>query len=275
MKALQLPNGQQGESGARQVEAVRRATEVLSLFVDAPNAEGVSVGDAALALEVNKSTASRLLSTLAASGFVLLDPNTHRYHVGPMAFALGSHFAGAQLARSCAPIVKSLSDQTGCTAQMGTLQSNMVIYLVVVQPQRTLRVVAEAGDMRYAHGSSMGKAILASLPNAAIDAFIQTVVQPSGLLPPSGPNTIIEPVRFLRELEVIRRNGYGLSEEETTAGVSAIGVHVPSHSSFPCGVGVQFPKGSFSPDEYGDLAALVLKAAQDIAVLMRPQAHTS
>ncbi len=270
MKAAALPLRQQTEPGARQIEAVRRATDLLSLFLEAPSNVGLSVTDAAVALEVNKSSASRLLATLAASGFILVDPETRRYYVGPMAFALGSRFAGAALARATGPVVRELAQQTGCTAQLGSLQGNMLIYLFVAQTSNRLRVVAEAGDVRWAHGSSMGKAILAQLPKSQLEEFFKSTTDADGLLPRAGPNTITDPAHLLHELEVTRTRGYGASIEETTQGVAAIGVPIPTHSDFPYAVGVSFPKDAYEPSEFDSLAEVVRKAALDIANVIKP-----
>ncbi len=273
MKAAALPIGQQTESGTRQIEAVRRATDLLNLFIESPSHLGIGVTDASLALEVNKSTASRLLATLAAAGFILLDPDSHRYYVGPMAFALGNRFAGAAFARASGPIVRELSEQTECTAQVGTLQINMLIYLFVAQTSNRLRVVAEAGDVRWAHGSSMGKAILASLPKRRLEEVIRTTLDADGLLPRAGPNTIVDPSRLMEELELTRERGFGVSEEETTPGVAAIGVPIQTHSDFPCAVGVSFPKDAYERSEYKQLAAVVQKAASNIAAVIMPNNH--
>jgi IclR family KDG regulon transcriptional repressor len=167
---------------------VQRALQLLRLFLDGDS--GLSVTGAANALGVGKSTVSRLLATLAAEGLVVMDRDTRRYHVGPLAFQIGNKFAGANLARAVQPLLRELADQAQCTAQLGTMDGMHVVYLSVSHGPGRLRVVASPGDRRYAHMSAMGKALLASLPAEDCQTLIKQMLGHGSLLSASGPMAI-------------------------------------------------------------------------------------
>jgi DNA-binding IclR family transcriptional regulator len=228
----------------RHVEAVERAIELLRL-VAAEGDRGLSVTVAAGQLGVDKSTVSRLMSTLAAGGLVALDEQTRRYHIGATAFVLGSRFWGAAMGQPLRPILRELSGRVQCTAQIGTLQDRHVLYLVVVEGSARLRVVASPGDRSLAHASAMGKAILACMREAEREAVLALLVEPGGKLPARGPGTIRDVDAFREELARIARRGYSLTDQESTAGISAAAVAVHSVPDQPLAISVTFPASQY------------------------------
>lgn len=236
MIAQRLPSGQ-----SRPVESVQRALQVLRLFIDADPDAGLSVTETAQALGVANSTISRLMATLASEGFVKADPVTRRYHIGAMAFQVGSRFDAAALARTMKPYVRELATDTGHTAQLGTLHESRVLYLSVAEAANRLRVVASPGDSRLAHASAMGKVLLASLPHHEQEAVISTLLDADGLLPATGPGTITDPVLLREELATIRTRGFSTSREEATADVAAVGVLVETVTDVPLALSIAFP----------------------------------
>ncbi|HET6190509.1 MAG TPA: IclR family transcriptional regulator [Trebonia sp.] len=231
--------GQQDDQRARQQSSVQRAIQLLRLFLDADN--GLSVTGAANALGVGKSTVSRLLATLAAEGLVVMNRDTRRYHVGPLAFQIGNRFAGANLALAVQPLLRDLAEQAQCTAQIGTLDGVHVVYLSVSQGPGRLRVVASPGDRRYLHTSAMGKALLAVLPPEDCQALVKQMLGQGSLLPTSAPMTIGAPDELARELDLTRRRGYSATNEEAALGVDAVGMVVQGPPDFPLAISVAYP----------------------------------
>jgi DNA-binding IclR family transcriptional regulator len=249
---------------ARQVESVQRALQLLRLFVDNDLHSGLGVTEAANILGVGKSTVSRLMATLVAGRLLMVDEESHRHYVGPLAFELGNRFAGAALARTLQPIVRDLADRAGCTAQLGTLQGGQMLYLAVAQGASRLRVVAAPGDRRYVHASAMGKAMLAALDGRRQDEAIDSMLDANGLLPSSGPNTIRDPKNLRAALAVIRRGGYSTSDEEAERGIAAIGAAVRDSGGFPLALSVAFPTNQFRDADRPRLISYVQEATDFI-----------
>lgn len=206
---------------------------------------GLTLTSAAIRLGVDKSTVSRLMATLVAGGWITVDEDTRRYFVGPTAFVLGSRFWGASLAEELRPIVRRLSREAGCTAQIGTLQGQHVLYLLVVQGDARLRVVASPGERRPAHSSAMGKVILAGLPEREREEVIAALMSADEQLPEAGPGTIRDAKTFRAELQATQRRGYSISNEEQTAGIGAIAVAISNVPSGPLAVSVTFPASQY------------------------------
>jgi DNA-binding IclR family transcriptional regulator len=257
----------------RQQSSVQRALQTLRLFLDAEN--GVSVTGAANALGVGKSTVSRLLATLAVEGLVVMDRDTRRYYVGPVAFQIGNRFAGANLALSVQPLVRELAEQTHCTAQIGTLDGVHVVYLSVSHGPGRLRVVASPGDRRYAHTSAMGKALLSALPPQDCQARIKQMQGDGKLVPASGPKAIREPDELVRELDRIRRRGYSATNEEAAIGIGALGVVVQGPPDFPLAISVAYPINQNVKRDQSLLIDLLNKTAVEIRQKLSTANHAS
>lgn len=259
-------------ASSRPIESVQRVVQVMRLFVEADRDKGLSVTETAKQLKVAKSTASRLLATLATEGMVSVDPETRRYHVGIVAFQVGAKFEAARMVGTVRPVVQRLAESTGHTTQIGTLHHTKVLYLVVAEAETRLRVVASPGDLRHAHTSAMGKAILASLPAAERDAVIGALTGADGLLPRTGPGTISDPALLREELAITASRGFSMSREEATAGVSAIGVAVPGPLPIPLAISIAFPSSAGLDSQSETLVAEVRAAAEGAAMVLVPGA---
>ena len=255
MAATLLPLKQQ----PRRIESVYRAVRTLCLFLERDG--GLRVSDVARKLGVNKSTASRLLATLRDTGFVIADAHSGTYYVGPTAYALGSRFSGAALARAVQNVIRDLSDRTSSTAQFGMLQGSRVVFLMVNQGSPRLRAVMKPGDTQYVHASAMGKAILAALPAGDADKLIDGMVDVAGLLPAVGPRTLRDPAALRSDLGRTAKRGYSMSNEESSAGMIGIGAYVGNAVGIHTTLSVAFAINQHKGDELARVAASVTEAA--------------
>jgi DNA-binding IclR family transcriptional regulator len=238
------------------------------MFLEVDRRSGVGVTEAAQALGISKSSASRMLRTLDDAGFTVMDQVTRRHYVGPTAFAVGSRFDGADLARIAQPILQDLAEQTHSTSQFGILRDNQVMYLAVVQSSARLRVIASPGDMRFAHASSMGKAILAAMPSSERAAILESMTSDGGLLPPVGPHTIRDPALLRQDLDEIAARGYSTSNEEVTAGVSAVGASIPNAAGIHVALSISFAAQNLPDATRQRWAEQVMSAAGATAKLL-------
>jgi len=80
---------------------------------------------------------------------------------------------------------------------------------------------ADVGTASPAYASAMGKALLAHLPRAALDAYLATV-----RLEPVTERTITSAEALRAELGRVREQGYALSEGEHRPGVRSVAAPV-------------------------------------------------
>lgn len=173
--------------------------------------------------DLPKPTVHRLLTTLAAHGYVQrLEAGI--YALGPRVIALGQ-FAAANndVLTIGRPIVRQLVATCGETVHLGILQGESLLYIDRGEPQdEAVRLAALPSPLTSLHASASGKVLL-----AFADRSLQDHVLAAGL-PSYTRHTVTDPDQLRVELEKIRQDGYAINEQERFEGVRAVSVPVRS-----------------------------------------------
>ena len=181
---------------------------------------GVTVGQLATATGLNRSTIYRLCEMLERSGWVnrAIDEDTTRFEIGVAAhgFAvlLTNRFDTEARLR---PVISGLSQALGETVHVGTLERAEVIHVARAMPSSGMTVAARIGAREHAHCAALGKALLATLPDEAVDD-----VYPDEALPVQTPNSIATRTKLHEELARIRERGYAIDDEEGQLGIKCV-----------------------------------------------------
>jgi IclR family acetate operon transcriptional repressor len=177
------------------------------------------VTDAAARLGVSISTAHRLLGMLVYRDFAEQLPD-RRYGAGPVLRRGPVLQASVTTLREVAlPHLRRLVDALGETANVLVLAGSDVRFVATVECDQVLRVGDRTGRTLAAHLSSGGKAVLATLDAEQLAAVLDPLDEAAV-------------ARLERELRTIRRRGFAVNDQETEAGLTAVGVAVPAAGGF-------------------------------------------
>ena len=172
------------------------------------------IAEAAFAAGVSRPTAYRLVQTLVAAGYLAQDPNSGRLEMGYSVLRLAATLLDRNRMRiEALPHLQSLSNLTGERTNLGIIHRNNVLYLAGVEKPTLPTIYSRFGKSAPAHCCSLGKAILAHLPEADVQCLIA-----SAPLISQTPNSITSWPRFRKELRVTRERGYGIDKEEHIVG---------------------------------------------------------
>lgn len=178
------------------------------------------VKDIAQELGLSKSAVSRILLTLASEGFVIKDPKTQMYRLGPSVLTLSGVFTShLELTKAVHPVLVGLSEITRETVQFIVLDIPKIFVLMIEECKHPVRIMSHPGRRNPIHCTSSGKVLLAHEDEATIDAFLK-----EGLKRYT-PKTITDPVLFRKVLQEVKKQGYAINDEEFIEGV--IGVSAP------------------------------------------------
>jgi DNA-binding IclR family transcriptional regulator len=238
----------------RSVDVADRVASVLELLADTP--EGLGVTDVARFLDVHKTTASRLLGTLAARGLVERESGTRRYRLGTVILSL----AGAAMTRlpvvsQARPELERLSASTAETVNLAVLEGRDVVYVDQVTPRQAVVMANWVGRRSPAHASSSGKVLLAfGDPNAADEIL-------SGRLERLTRHTVTDRARLRRLLEQVRRQGHARSAGELEEGLVSIAAPVLADGLAVAAVSISGPNFRIPQRDHARLASLAIDAA--------------
>jgi IclR family transcriptional regulator, acetate operon repressor len=222
---------------ADELLTVQRALDVLGLFTATEGSWGVS--EVARRLGLGTSQAHRILATLAGRGFVVADPRTRQYRLGPTLIGLGQLAAESDGTRQLAlPVLHRLAAATGRSAVLNVRQGSRYQLIAAADAPGDLRWELTLGRSYPWYGGASGHSIYAFRPEAEIDALIDAGFEESTAAGPRQADEIRERHRLTREQGYIFSSGEVNPHvtsiaapirvgEEVNASVSVIGVARP------------------------------------------------
>jgi DNA-binding IclR family transcriptional regulator len=250
-----------GRAPAYPIESVDNALRLLLLL----ERDGrIRVSDAADALGVAVSTAHRLLAMLEHHGFARQEPATRAYLPGPTLVRVGlSAVRDLDLRTVAHPYLEALRDETGETTEAAVLRGPEVVLVDTVEGSAALRVAAHAGTTRWAHCTSVGKAILAALPEDELEHLY-----PGEVLPAMTGRSITDRGRLVAELDRVRRAGHAVSDEESDDGVGSVAVAVLGAERPLGAIGAEYPATRATPVQVAEIAKALKASAEEIAAAL-------
>jgi IclR family transcriptional regulator, KDG regulon repressor len=200
---------------------------VLEYVIDrGANQEPVAFSDIARNLPFSRTTIHRILYSFEKLGYVEKAESTSHYRLAAKFFQLTGvavHFR--QLQSVAKPVMQNLMTRHGETVNLGVLDRGQVAYIDVLQSPSALRIAGFPGDRTPLHSTSLGKVLLAFLPESEINAILSE--QP---LIKKTPKTITRKAHLLEHLASVREQGVAIDLEENLSGVTCIAAPIFDHA---------------------------------------------
>jgi IclR family acetate operon transcriptional repressor len=224
-KILPRPSAQAGRKSTRadgnrhSIQSVDRALYLLETIAEAGGE--ATLTDLATRTGLNISTCHHLLATLIKRGFATKVPGRRLYALGARIFFLSYACLQVDLPRRAQPYLEAINRATGETVHLAALQGDAVVTLAVREARHPVRVdTGKIGKLEAPHATSIGKAILAWLPENEIQRIL------AGGMKRYTERTITEVPALIELLRIVRRNGYAVDREEYQPGVICVGAAI-------------------------------------------------
>jgi IclR family pca regulon transcriptional regulator len=200
------------------VEALAKGLLILESF-DSQHPE-MTLSDVARRVGLSPAAARRSLLTLAAMGYV--GQTGKRFHLRPKVMNLGSAFYfSARVDEVLQPELRRLVGTFGDASSVATLDGPDVIYIAHYSEQRARRATAVVGARYPAHATSLGRVLLAGLPDAEFDRYLRDV-EPVALT----RMTVTDKAEIRRLVEAARTDGYATTVDQLDYGITALAVPI-------------------------------------------------
>jgi IclR family transcriptional regulator, KDG regulon repressor len=200
------------------LSSVRNAARLLKEFGKGDREIGVT--ELSRRLGIGKSTAHRLLNTLAEERLLEQDSQTGAYRLGLAMYELGASVSlHLDLHEACTPVLDQLRNATRETVQVAVLDGREVVYVERRESPQTIRLFGRVGHRNEAHCTSTGKILLASLEPMALDNILS-----GWRLARHTPYTVTDIAVLRTQLEQVRSRGWAENVNEAemwTASVAA------------------------------------------------------
>mgnify|MGYP000369888024 CR=1 FL=1 len=242
------------------LQSVERAIAILKAFSLEKPERGVN--ELSRELGLHKSTASRLMQTLAEGGLLARNPETDRYRLGIDLIGLAAQVTSYLDIREVArPFLRQLAEACQETVNLSALDSGQVINLEQLVPHaRQIKNVGRVGRRMCFHCTAAGKVLMADKSEERIEQALR------GPLERFTPHTITDPDLLKRELAHVRQQGYAVAQEELEEGLNVVAAPVRDHTQrVVASVSVAGPVFRVTPESFHHLAAQVIETATKIS----------
>jgi len=191
--------------------------ETLAAIADEPG-----VTELAERCDLDKSTAHRLLATLAQRGYVQQNPRTRGYALGTKILELYDALQQRLgLQETCRPFLARLVELTGETSHLAVLSGKSIVFVDWFTSPHMVSVRTQIGRQEPVHCTALGQAMLAFMSREDAKRILDGI--PLHAYTPATPTT---PNALLRSLDATREAGFAIDDEEFLAGVRCVAAPV-------------------------------------------------
>lgn len=194
-----------------------KGLRVIESFAGASRLTITEVSEKAL---LDRATARRCLLTLVTLGYAEHDGKF--FSLTPKIARLGQGWLqGMPLATLIQPRLDRLSAMVGQSSSVSVLDGGEIVYIARAAQRRIMSINLMAGSRLPAFCASMGRVLLAALPEDEAGSLIRAADRPSYTA-----HTLTDPARLMQELSQVRRRGYAVVDQELEIGLCSIAVPV-------------------------------------------------
>ena len=248
--------------GTYKVQALDRAFAVLDLLGESETPLGLA--QVAASLQLHKSTAHRFLMVLERHHMVERT-SSGKFRLGLRLFDYGNRaIEQYDLRERAQPHLRRLVSETEETAHLCILEQARVIYIDKIEPARSVRMITRIGSSNSVHCTSVGKAILAFLPEERITEVIRRT-----RFERHTNRTITSAEALRAEIEKTHRRGYAVDDEELEEGLRCIAVPLLDAQRFPvAAISVSGPSFRVTAQKLPSIANHLLHCVRGISLDM-------
>jgi IclR family transcriptional regulator, pca regulon regulatory protein len=181
---------------------------------------GRTVAEVALHTGVSRAAARRLLLTLELLGYAETDGRVFR--LKPRILNLGfSYLSSASLPAIAQPFLEHLTEVLHESSSLSVLDGEQIVYIARSATKRVMSVALSVGSRLPAYCTSMGRVLLAALPEKEFSGYLDRVN-----LKALTPKTLTDKTLFPDVIAKVRADGYALTDEELEVGLRSIAVPI-------------------------------------------------
>lgn len=205
-------------STAASVQSLVRGLAVIRTF-DAEHAHQ-TLSEVARRADLSRATARRVLHTLVDIGYVAT--NGKEFTLRPRILELGHAYLNSlELPEVALPHLERLRSEVNESCSVAVLDGTDVVYVARVASRQIMTVAINVGTRFPAYVTSMGRVLLAGLPEDELEELLGRVE-----LEQLTPYTITDLDKLRAELAKVARQGYALVDQELALGLRSLAAPV-------------------------------------------------
>jgi len=176
----------------------------------------LTLSDVARICDLTRAAARRFLLTLCDLGYVRTDGRL--FSLSPRVLELGYAFLSSlSLPEVAEPHLERLVAEVHESSSVSVLDGDDIVYVARVPTSRIMTVAINVGTRFPAYATSMGRVLVAALPDDEVEAYLARV-----RLDPLTDRTVPTVAELRAELRRVRRQGFALVDQELEEGLRSL-----------------------------------------------------
>jgi DNA-binding IclR family transcriptional regulator len=241
------------------VQSIDRALDIIEAL--STERKGLGVTELSRRIGLHKSTAHRLLSTLARRAYVTKRADGG-YQLGlKLIEAVSCYINSLELQTEARPYAAQITAELGLTAHIGILEGDQVVYIERLDVFSGIKLYSQIGLRRHAYCSSLGKCLLSGfgkeelehiLINCSFNRFT--------------PNTLPSFEALYKELKKVRAQGYAVDNLEYSLNNRCIGAPIYDYrGEIIAAISASGPPTLLTESRVGEVADFVKIKAMEVS----------
>jgi DNA-binding IclR family transcriptional regulator len=224
--------------------------------------ESATAAEVARRINVNRSTALRILTELQTAGYLKRDAHTKAFGLRPERFyaLIANQPDHRRLMDILNPVLAGLSDLSGEASICAAPANGMMVYIAYHPSPNIVTISERVGTVRHMHCSAVGKAYLSGLDPDPLDLEL-------GRLDYTGGTTAAAqgPIELRERIEVARATGYALDRDETFLGGSCVAVPLNYGGTLIGAIGISGPTVRLTTERLPELGGLLMSQVYSLS----------
>lgn len=199
-------------------QSLARGLEIIESF--GPGTARQTVSEVAANTGLTRATVRRFVLTLVELGYMSTDGRT--FWLAPRVLGLGYSFlSGLGFTNVALPHLELLVGDVDESSEASILDGQDIAYVARVPGSKLMTMSVTVGSRMPAHATSMGRVLLAGLPDDELERYLATATLKEFL-----PQTTTDRVALRDRILAARADGYAIVDQELEEGLIAIAVPI-------------------------------------------------
>lgn len=193
------------------VQSIDRALDIIEVL--SQETQGLGVTEIAGRIGLHKSTAHRIITTLANRGYVnKTDKGTYKIGLN-LIESVSCYINSLELQTEARPYIARITSELGLTSHLGVLDGDQVVYIEKMDVFSNVRMYSQIGVHVPAQSCSLGKCLLSNYSASDVRKIMTdcTFIKFT-------KNTISSIDELLADLDLVRSRGWSIDDEESELG---------------------------------------------------------
>jgi IclR family pca regulon transcriptional regulator len=199
---------------SQSLQSLERGMAVIQVF--SRERPALTLSEVARHTGFTRATCRRILLTLESLGHVRSDGRL--FSLTPRVLSLGwAYLASLNLSELAQPLMEDLGERMKESCSMATLDLPDIVYVARVPTRRIMTIALGVGARLPAHATSMGRVLLAALPEDELDRYLAKTP-----LERFTEHTITDPDELRAAVAQTRVDGWAMVDQELEIGLRSV-----------------------------------------------------